>query len=303
MVLQVLQHTASSLKALSASIDISSSSSTGAGASTGTGAAGGAGAANTATASTTSSATTTMNAAAAAAAAAATNTANSSTSASASVTAGATSSSLAAAGVGGGGDPTGEPAAPPLFVKHMDGMLANLLEVQNLVRERIQHVGADLPFENVTLRRLIESDLAVQRTAHVHRALVYTLTKLGEQPLPDAYLPPGAPAGVGAGAGGSIGGGSGGGVPMNKSNNTNKTGAQQQATMNNNSNNNLVASMQQQKQQAKVLQTQASAARPLTQAQVQGLNGSQLDATAAAARDHAMADIAAGGPDPNDMEL
>lgn len=75
------------------------------------------------------------------------------------------------------------------YNQHVEGFIKQLQEVQSIVRERIQQIGADLPTENATMRRLIESDLAIQRTAHLHRALVYTLNQVDEQPNPEATAP------------------------------------------------------------------------------------------------------------------
>lgn len=75
------------------------------------------------------------------------------------------------------------------FNQHSEGFINQLLEVQSIVRDRIQQVGADLPFENVTMRRFIESDLAIQRTSHIHRALLHTLSELEEQPISDGTAP------------------------------------------------------------------------------------------------------------------
>lgn len=73
---------------------------------------------------------------------------------------------------------------PPVN-QHSDAFISNLHDAQKLIRERIQQLGADLPFENIMMRRLIEADLAVQRTAHVHRALIYALSLVDESAAPD----------------------------------------------------------------------------------------------------------------------
>lgn len=78
----------------------------------------------------------------------------------------------------------GPSAAPSAFSTHAATFLKDLLAAQELIRSRIAHITADVPFENVTMRRLIEADLGVQRTAHVHRALVRTLAALDEAPPP-----------------------------------------------------------------------------------------------------------------------
>lgn len=79
--------------------------------------------------------------------------------------------------------------AAPAFNKHAETFLKQLHEARELIRDRIKQVGADLPFENVTMRRLIESDLAIQRTAHVHRALLHSLHQLDEVPTTEATAP------------------------------------------------------------------------------------------------------------------
>lgn len=75
------------------------------------------------------------------------------------------------------------------FTQHAEAFMKQLHDAQTLIRERIRHVGTDLPFENITMRRLIEADLAVQRTAHVHRSLVRALTAIQEIPVSDAAAP------------------------------------------------------------------------------------------------------------------
>lgn len=79
------------------------------------------------------------------------------------------------------------------FNQHSDAFISNLHDAQKLIRERIQQLGADLPFENIMMRRLIEADLAVQRTAHVHRGLVYALSIIDESATPDATAPQSGP--------------------------------------------------------------------------------------------------------------
>lgn len=74
------------------------------------------------------------------------------------------------------------------FNQHSDAFISNLHDAQRLVRDRIQQLGADLPFENIMMRRLIEGDLALQRTAHVHRALLYALSTVGVSPVPDTSV-------------------------------------------------------------------------------------------------------------------
>lgn len=81
---------------------------------------------------------------------------------------------------------TADSARATAFHGHSEAYLNNIYEAQELVRECIQNVGTDLPFENGTMRRLVEADLAVQRTSHVHRSLVKTLQMLDEPPAPDS---------------------------------------------------------------------------------------------------------------------
>lgn len=74
------------------------------------------------------------------------------------------------------------------FQKHAESFVTDLSGAQTLIRKRITNIGADLPFENITMRRLIDADLALQRTAHLHRALVRTLVALDEMPNPPGSL-------------------------------------------------------------------------------------------------------------------
>lgn len=80
------------------------------------------------------------------------------------------------------------------FHAHAEAFHKHLKDAQTLLRDRIQAVGADLPLENQTMFRLIEADLAAQRTAHVHRSLAQTLALLGEAPIADAAAPAPAPS-------------------------------------------------------------------------------------------------------------
>lgn len=61
---------------------------------------------------------------------------------------------------------------------HAERFVRDLSSAQVLVRNCIASLSSDLPFENATLNHLINADLAVQRTAHVHRSLVRTLRRL-----------------------------------------------------------------------------------------------------------------------------
>jgi len=56
--------------------------------------------------------------------------------------------------------------------------LTDIHTAQKHIRTIISTLSSDLPFENATLNQLIKADLAVQRTAHVHRSLVRTLHNL-----------------------------------------------------------------------------------------------------------------------------
>lgn len=67
-----------------------------------------------------------------------------------------------------------------LFSTQAKSFLSELREAQEVIHGQISTLRTDLPFENVTMRRLVETDLAVQRTAHVHRSLVQTLKMMGE---------------------------------------------------------------------------------------------------------------------------
>jgi hypothetical protein len=61
------------------------------------------------------------------------------------------------------------------FDGHAESFLADMATAQQLVRSRISLLGPDLPFENGSMRRLVEADIAVQTTAHAHAALRRTL--------------------------------------------------------------------------------------------------------------------------------
>ena len=79
-------------------------------------------------------------------------------------------------------------AAP--FTQHAESFLKDLYSAQNLIRNQIMRTQPDLPFENLTLLRLVEADLAVQRTAHIHRILTRTLQLLGEPIDVPSAVPP-----------------------------------------------------------------------------------------------------------------
>lgn len=57
------------------------------------------------------------------------------------------------------------------FDSHAESFLTNLAEAQQLMGKRIAQLGPDVPFENGSMRALIEADIAVQKLAHVHLAL------------------------------------------------------------------------------------------------------------------------------------
>lgn len=70
------------------------------------------------------------------------------------------------------------------YALHAKSFLKDLSSAQALLRLRISNLSPDLPLESSTLRRLVEADLAAQRTAHVHRSLVRALLALDEAPVP-----------------------------------------------------------------------------------------------------------------------
>lgn len=76
---------------------------------------------------------------------------------------------------------------------HSERFIKDLYSANRLVRARIAQLTSDHPFENPTLSRLIEADLAVQRTAHIHRALVRALRRVADADPKDA---PKGPAGA-----------------------------------------------------------------------------------------------------------
>lgn len=66
--------------------------------------------------------------------------------------------------------------------------VSDLYAAQAIIRNRIESTGADLSFEDNSVRRLVEADLSLQRTAHVHRAVVNILVELDEMPNPPGSL-------------------------------------------------------------------------------------------------------------------
>jgi hypothetical protein len=61
------------------------------------------------------------------------------------------------------------------FSSHADMFLTDLAEARRLLRKRISMLGPDVPYENASTRKLIEADIAVEKVAHLHRALEKTL--------------------------------------------------------------------------------------------------------------------------------
>lgn len=57
------------------------------------------------------------------------------------------------------------------FDGHAESFLTDLAEAQELIRARIAKLGPDLPFENGSMRRLVEADIALHKTSHAHAAL------------------------------------------------------------------------------------------------------------------------------------
>lgn len=74
------------------------------------------------------------------------------------------------------------PTARATFPTHSATFLKDLNHAQYILRQRIETISADIPFENITLRRLVEADLSLQRTSHVHRSLVRILAAFDETP-------------------------------------------------------------------------------------------------------------------------
>lgn len=66
---------------------------------------------------------------------------------------------------------TVESSQAAAFDNHAESFLTNLAEAQQLMGERISKLGPDVPFENGSMRPLIEADIAVQKLAHVHLSL------------------------------------------------------------------------------------------------------------------------------------
>lgn len=57
------------------------------------------------------------------------------------------------------------------FDSHAEQFLTNLADAQQLMGKQISQLGPYIPFENGSMRKLIEADIAVQKVAHVHLAL------------------------------------------------------------------------------------------------------------------------------------
>lgn len=74
------------------------------------------------------------------------------------------------------------------FNANAEAFVSDLYAAQTLIRSRISTTGADLSFEDNSVRRLVEADLSLQRTTHVHRALVNILVELDEMPNPPGSL-------------------------------------------------------------------------------------------------------------------
>ncbi|KAI0557701.1 Mediator complex protein [Gracilaria domingensis] len=74
---------------------------------------------------------------------------------------------------------------------HAQQFIVNVHEVQAILRSQIESLTSDVPQENTTMLRLVEADLALQRTAHVHRALAHILRAFGE---PVSGVPTTAPS-------------------------------------------------------------------------------------------------------------
>ncbi|CAN8075251.1 unnamed protein product [Agarophyton chilense] len=78
-----------------------------------------------------------------------------------------------------------------LATAEAQAFLTNVHEVQSILRSQIETLTSDVPQENITMLRLVEADLALQRTAHVHRALAHVLRLFGE---PVSGMPASAPS-------------------------------------------------------------------------------------------------------------
>lgn len=73
--------------------------------------------------------------------------------------------------------------------QHCARFITDLHKAMTHIRGRIAALSSDLPFENATLNPLINADLAVQRTAHVHRSLVRTLKRVDDGERHDNDVP------------------------------------------------------------------------------------------------------------------
>jgi hypothetical protein len=57
------------------------------------------------------------------------------------------------------------------FDAHAEIFLRDLAGARQLILDQIFALGPDLPFENSTMRSLVEADLAVQRTGFAHQSV------------------------------------------------------------------------------------------------------------------------------------
>ncbi len=76
-----------------------------------------------------------------------------------------------------------------LIEQHSTRFFTDLHKAMVHIQGRIAALSSDLPFENATLNHLINADLAVQRTAHVHRSLVRTLKRVDDGERRDSDVP------------------------------------------------------------------------------------------------------------------
>lgn len=73
--------------------------------------------------------------------------------------------------------------------QHCGRFITDLHKAMAHIQDIIAALSSDLPFENATLNNLINADVAVQRTAHVHRSLVRTLKRVGDDEQRDSDAP------------------------------------------------------------------------------------------------------------------
>jgi hypothetical protein len=69
------------------------------------------------------------------------------------------------------------------FDAHAETFLRDLAGARQLILDQVSALGPDLPFENSTMRSLVEADLAAQRTGFAHQSVTRALHIVARFPL------------------------------------------------------------------------------------------------------------------------